>query len=492
MGCRALFRASVVGLSYSATGHRTGEIRFVAGLKGVHEQMSSLWIRGGIPLRGDVRISGAKNSALPVMVAACLAEEESVLGRVPMNRDVLNMCHVLNELGASAWFDEQNDLHVDGSGLSSCRAPYKLVRKMRASFYVSGLLLARLARAEVPLPGGCALGSRPVDFHIAGFRKLGCCVRVEHGYMIAERVRLSGERFCVNRASVGTTVNMMLAASLAEGTTILENAAREPEVVDLAVCMNAMGARIRGAGTDVIRIDGVKRLRGVEYRIIPDRIEAGTYILAAGITGGEVTLHQVEPKHLQTVILKMEEAGLEIRKGVSEIHVTSYGRPEAGDIETAPYPGFPTDLQQPFVAFMTIASGTSIVRETIFDRLRYVDELRRMGADIKVRSDTAIVTGVERLTGAPVEAVDLRAGAALVLAGLRADGVTEVNGLEIIERGYEGLETKLANLGADIHRIPGCDEEEGKDLEQVLLTRSRRSHKPGISPGKEDIQKHEQ
>ena len=313
---------------------------------------------------------------------------------------------------------------------------------MRASFYVAGLLLARLGVAEVPLPGGCALGSRPVDYHIKGFQNLGAQISIEHGYMKAQAASLSGCKNYINRSSVGTTVNLMLAASTAEGTTILENPAKEPEVVDLAICLNSMGARIRGAGTDVIRIDGVKRLRGTEHTIIPDRIEAGTYALAAAITQGRV-LRNVVTDHLRSPLLKLEEAGAIISEGPNELEIAVPQRMQAVDLETAAYPGFPTDLQQPFMAMLTLAEGTSVIRETIFDRFRFVDELRRMGADLKVERDTAIVRGVSGLTGAPVEATDLRAGAALVLAGMAAEGTTEVGGVEMIDRGYERLEEKL-------------------------------------------------
>lgn len=414
--------------------------------------MGKFLIDGGRPLRGTVQVSGAKNSALPIIVAAALADGESVLENVPKGTDVLTICSILQALGASVWIDESSRLHVDGSGVSSHEAPYDLVRKMRASFYVAGLLLSKLRRANVPLPGGCALGSRPVDFHVKGFQQLGAEISTEHGFMKAVAAKLVGTKLYINRSSVGTTINMMLASCMAEGITLLENAAKEPEVVDVAIFLNAMGAKIRGAGTDVIRIEGVPKLSPTEYMIIADRIEAGTFMIAAALTGGDVTLEGVVGEHLRSPIYKLEEAGLQVEEAPGFVRVVATEKPRAVDIQTAVYPGFPTDLQQPFVALMTISEGTSVVRETIFDRFRYVDELRRMGADIKVERDTAIIRGVERLTGAPVEAMDLRAGAALVLAGLAAGDRTEVSGIEHIDRGYEAFAQKLRALGARIQR----------------------------------------
>ncbi|HAN95004.1 MAG: UDP-N-acetylglucosamine 1-carboxyvinyltransferase [Limnochordia bacterium] len=415
--------------------------------------MSVLIIEGGRPLRGSVDISGAKNSALAIVVAAALATEgECVLDNIPQGSDVNTICQILQDLGVEVWYDDQRRLHVRGETLSKHKASYELVRRMRASFYSAGLLLARLGKAEVPLPGGCAIGSRPVDFHIKGFAQLGAEVVIEHGYMKAEATRLKGAHIYINRSSVGTTINLMIAASLAEGTTVLENAAKEPEVVDLAIFLNGMGAKIRGAGTESIRIEGVEKLRGIEYSIIPDRIEAGTFMLATAITGGDVVLRNVVAEHLRVPIVKMEEAGVRVTRSGTELRVVAPRRLKAVDVETLPYPGFPTDLQQPFVAAMCLADGTSVVRETIFDRFRYVDELRRMGADIKTEQNTAIVRGVPQLTGAPVEVTDLRAGAALAIAALAAQGRTELYGAEIIDRGYEFFEEKLRSLGANIYR----------------------------------------
>ena len=374
------------------------------------------------------------------------------MDNIPQGSDVNTICQILQDLGVEVWYDDQRRLHVRGETLSKHKASYELVRRMRASFYSAGLLLARLGKAEVPLPGGCAIGSRPVDFHIKGFAQLGAEVVIEHGYMKAEATRLKGAHIYINRSSVGTTINLMIAASLAEGTTVLENAAKEPEVVDLAIFLNGMGAKIRGAGTESIRIEGVEKLRGIEYSIIPDRIEAGTFMLATAITGGDVVLRNVVAEHLRVPIVKMEEAGVRVTRSGTELRVVAPRRLKAVDVETLPYPGFPTDLQQPFVAAMCLADGTSVVRETIFDRFRYVDELRRMGADIKTEQNTAIVRGVPQLTGAPVEVTDLRAGAALAIAALAAQGRTELYGAEIIDRGYEFFEEKLRSLGANIYR----------------------------------------
>jgi len=415
--------------------------------------MSRLIIEGGKPLKGSVEISGAKNSALAIIVAAALATEgESVLENIPHGSDVGTVCEILRDLGAEVWFDDDNKLHIRGQNLYKHQASYDLVRKMRASFYSAGLLLARLGKAEVPLPGGCAIGSRPVDFHIKGFTQMGAEVAIEHGYMKAKAKNLKGAQIYVNRASVGTTINLMIAASLAEGTTILENAAKEPEVVDVAIFLNGMGARVRGAGTEVIRIEGVDKLRGIEYSIIPDRIEAGTFLFAAAITGGDVLLESVVAEHLRVPIVKLEEAGVIITRGDNNLRVQAPNRLKPVDVETMPYPGFPTDLQQPLVAAMCLADGTSVVRETIFDRFRYVDELRRMGADIKTDQGTAIIRGVPSLTSAPVEITDLRAGAALAIAGLAAEGRTELNGVEILERGYEFFADKLRQLGAKVYK----------------------------------------
>ncbi len=415
--------------------------------------MATLFVQGGQPLRGDVTISGSKNSALGILAAAALARGECVLENIPKHTDIFNMCRILRELGVDVHVDAQGRFHINGANLAHTKPPYELARKIRGSFYVAGLLLARLGEAEVPLPGGCAIGSRPVDYHLRGFEALGAEVKVEHGFMKARATRMVGTKIYINRASVGATVNAILAATFARGTTVLENAAKEPEIVDLCIFLNAMGAQIRGAGTESIRIHGVDSLSPVEYGIIADRVEAATYMIAVGASGGNVTLHNIVPEHLRTPIAKLEEAGIQIEQGDTELVVRALRRPRHVDVETAVYPGFPTDLQQPFVALMSAAEGTSIVRETVFsDRFRYVDELRRMGADVKVEQDAAIIRGVERLTGAPVEAFDLRAGAAMVVAALGADGETAIHGAEILDRGYEDLDEKLQALGADVYR----------------------------------------
>lgn len=418
--------------------------------------MERLMIRGGRPLRGTVRVSGAKNSALALLPAAALADGESVLHNIPDEIDIDNIIAILRSMGVECTKLAPGTWRIKASDLKN-GVPYDLVRRMRASFYVAGVLLARTGRAEVPLPGGCALGSRPVDFHLRGFQTLGATTTIERGMMIAEAAPggLVGATYFINRSSMGTTANLMLAASLAKGTTVLENAAKEPEIVDLAVFLNSMGANIRGAGTNVIRIDGVNRLGGSEHSIIPDRIEAGTFLLGGAITKGEIIVEDVVPEHLHALLLKLAEAGVTVDESGTSIALRCTSGLRAVDVETAPYPGFPTDLQQPFVSVVSIARGTSIVRETIFDRFRYVDELRRLGADVKVERDTAIVRGVEKLTAAPVEATDLRAGAALVIAGTAAEGVTEVTGVEHLRRGYENLEAKWQSLGADLWLASG-------------------------------------
>lgn len=423
--------------------------------------MARILIRGGQPLQGSVAVSGSKNSALAIMAAAAMAEEECILENIPRQHDVWTMAMILRSLGADVWFDADDRLHIDGAGIHHSSPPYELVRRIRASFYVAGLLLSLRGYAEVPLPGGCSIGSRPVNFHIKGFERLGAKVVIEHGHMKAEAPKLTGTRLFINRASVGTTINMLLAACKAEGTTFLENAAKEPEVVDVAIFLNSMGARIRGAGTDIIRIDGADRLRGVTHTIIPDRLEAATFAMAVGAVGGHVTLTNVMPEHLRSPLLKLMESGVAVTENDAQLTVACDGPLQAVDIETAVYPGFPTDLQQPFVSMLSIAEGTSLIRETVFDgRFRYVDELRRLGADIKVERDTAIIRGVDRLTGAPVEITDLRAGAALVVAGLAAEGETELNEVGILDRGYELLDAKLCSLGADVVRL----DDDGPDM----------------------------
>ncbi|MDI3538631.1 MAG: UDP-N-acetylglucosamine 1-carboxyvinyltransferase [Bacillota bacterium] len=416
--------------------------------------MEKLVIEGGRALNGSIVASGAKNSALPLLVAAALSEEESILENVPHDTDVEVMCSILRALGARVISDAPGRVRVSGAGLQEPQAPYELVRRMRASFYVAGLLLGRLGQAVVALPGGCSIGSRPVDYHIKGFEALGAKVSLEHGFMKAEAPRLTGAKYYVGRASVGATINTMLAAVLAEGTTILENAAREPEVVDVANFLNSMGARIKGAGMDVIRIEGVKKLHGAEHEIIPDRIEAGSYLILGAVAGGEVTVENAIAEHLKALLSSLEAIGVEVKESTTAITVKKKEPLAPLNVVTQPYPGFPTDLQAPLAVLLTQADGVSTLRETIFDgRFKYVDELRRMGADIKVERDTAIITGPVKLTGAPVEATDLRGGMALVIAALAAEGKSEVSGLEHIDRGYEHLTAKLKALGAKVERI---------------------------------------
>lgn len=417
--------------------------------------MSRLIIKGGRKLEGSIAVDGAKNSALPIVAAAALAAEgESVIDNVPHSRDILDLCQIMRELGVQLDFADNTTVRVKAQGFSEHVAPYRMARKLRGSIYVVGLLLARLGRAEVAFPGGCAIGSRPVDFHLKGFEALGARMAVEHGCIVGEAGRLKGARIYIERASFGTTLNMMISACLAEGTTVLENAALEPEVVDLANFLNRMGARVRGAGTNLIRVDGVERLTGTRHEVIPDRLQAGTYLLAGAITGGAVRVESVIPEHLHAVMAKLAQAGCVVEEEADHVTIFAPRRPRPTDVETQPHPGFPTDLQSPFTALLCLAEGVSVVHETIFEnRFGYANELTRMGANVKVDRDTAIIRGVPLLTGAPVEATDIRGGIALVLAGLRAEGETEVNGLEIIDRGYHLIEEKLGFLGANIKRI---------------------------------------
>lgn len=411
-------------------------------------------IRGGRPLGGSVTIGGAKNSALPIVTAAALAADgESILDNVPNNSDIHHLCQIMRDLGCEMeWLDETT-LRVRASALANHVAPYNLARKLRGSTYVMGLLLARLGRGEVACPGGCEIGARPVDFHLKGFKALGADVVVERGAMVAQDVKLQGNRFYVDRASVGTTVNMMITASLTPGVTVLENAACEPEIVDLANYINGMGGKVRGAGTNTVRIEGVERMHGCRHEVIPDRIEAGTYMLMAAAAGGDVVIDNCIPEHLSTLIAKLREAGQEVEERMDSLRVIARRPILATDVETQVHPGFPTDLQSPWVAFAGLSEGISVIQETIFEnRFGFVNELIRLGANIKVDRNTAIVRGVERYTGAPVEAKDIRGGAALVVAALAAEGVTEIGGLQYIDRGYNRMEERLRNLGADIQR----------------------------------------
>ena len=420
--------------------------------------MGQLIIEGGRPLRGSVRISGGKNSSLAVITAACLAADVSTLENIPQCKDVWTLKAILEALGARITLEEAR-ITIDARELSAHVAPYDLCRQMRASFYAAGLLLGRRGRAEVPLPGGCVIGSRPVDFHLRGFAALGATVLTEHGYVKAEAPRLTGTSFFVPRSSVGTTINLMLVSSLAAGTTILENAAREPEVVDTAVFLSLMGARIKGAGTNVITVDGVDTLHGASYTVIPDRLEAGTYLIAAAATGGDVLVEEMIPEHIGALLTKLEESGAFVERRTDGVRVAAGGRHRGVDVDTAPFPGFATDLHPPFVSLLTMADGRSIIRETVFEsRFGYVDELRRLGADIRVEGDTAVISGVPYLTGAPVEALDLRAGAAVVIGALAAQGTSAISVVENIDRGYERIEEKLTALGGRVQRVEAGEE----------------------------------
>ena len=416
--------------------------------------MERLLIEGGARLEGRLRVAGAKNSSLAIIVAAALAEDRSVIENVPHCRDILTLVEILGALGVVAEWTGPGRLELDARHITSHVAPYELCRQMRASVYTAGMLLARVGRAEVPLPGGCVIGSRPVDFHIRGFEAFGARVVTEHGYLKAETPGLVPATYYVPRTSMGTTINLMLAASRTPGVTTLQNAAREPEVVDTAVFLSLMGARVRGAGTSTVTIEGTTKLRGASYTVIPDRIEAGTYLIAAAATHGDVLVEDLISEHVTALLTKLADAGVTVELDPAGVHVRADGVLRPVDLDTAPYPGFATDLHPQFAAMLTIASGRSAVRETIFEnRFGYVDELRRMGADIRVDGDTTIITGVPHLSGAPVEAVDIRAGAAMVIAGLVAQGETAITNLENLDRGYDGLEEKLRGLGANVRRV---------------------------------------
>ena len=419
--------------------------------------MEKLIIHGGHELHGRVKISGAKNAVLPIIAATLLAQDKPcVLDEVPYLNDVCTIAEVLRQLGAKVDFNrQQHTLFVDSTVLKTVDAPYDLVRKMRASFVIMGPLLARYGKAKISMPGGCAIGTRPIDLHLKGFEALGAEIEIGHGFISATAPNgLKGTSIYLDSPSVGATENIIMAACMAEGQTILENAAQEPEIIDLANFLNIMGAKIRGAGTNVIKITGVPKLIGHNYTIIPDRIEAGTYMVAVAMTGGDIYIENAISEHLKPVIAKLNEAGVKIEEDIDGIRVSCNKRPKAIDIKTLPYPGFPTDMQAQFMAMLTIADGTGLVTETVFEnRFMHVDELKRMGACIKVDGRTSIVEGVPSLNGCQVKATDLRAGAAMVLAGLVANGETEVSYIHHIDRGYDNLVEKLCGLGADICRV---------------------------------------
>jgi UDP-N-acetylglucosamine 1-carboxyvinyltransferase len=419
--------------------------------------MDKLNIIGNGPLCGETTVSGAKNAALPVLASTLLSPEPVTIRNVPHLRDITTTLELLGRFGTRIELSEHMDLVADNSSISELRAPYELVKTMRASILVLGPLLARFGEAEVSLPGGCAIGSRPVNLHIQGLKAMGAEIDIRDGYIQARASRLKGARFLFDLVSVTGTENLMMAATLARGTTVLENAAREPEVTDLASCLNAMGAKIKGAGTDTITIEGVEQLHGGSHTIVSDRIETGTFLVAAAATGGKVRLRNTHPAYLDAVIEKLRESGADIRAGENWVELDMHGkRPNAVNLTTAPYPAFPTDMQAQFVALNAIAKGTATVKETIFEnRFMHVQELQRMGADIELQGNTAIVRGVRKLRGAPVMATDLRASACLVIAGLAAEGETLIDRIYHLDRGYECIEEKLAQLGARIRRVPG-------------------------------------
>ena len=419
--------------------------------------MGNLLIRGGRRLEGTLKVSGAKNAALPILAATLLTSDKVTVRNLPHLHDITTMIELMGCLGVGLTVDEKLSIEVDGASVTSCRAPYELVKTMRASILVLGPLLARFGSAEVSFPGGCAIGSRPVDLHLKGLEAMGAHITIEDGYIKARSDgRLKGADITLETVTVGGTENLLMAAALADGTTVLRNAAREPEVVDLAHCLISMGANIQGVGTSELEIVGVEALHGADYTVMPDRIEAGTYLVAAAATGGKVRLEGAMPHHLDIVLDKLRQAGAEVSHGETWIALDMHNkRPKAVSITTAPYPGFPTDMQAQFTALNTIAEGVGRVTETVFEnRLIQTHEMNRMGADIQIEGNTAIILGRERLKGAPVMASDLRASASLVIAGLVAEGETVVDRIYHIDRGYECIEEKLQSLGADIRRQP--------------------------------------
>lgn len=416
--------------------------------------MAKLIITGGKCLRGKVRVSGAKNAALTAVSAALLASGPVYLENVPQISDVFIMLEIIQTLGAKWEWEDESTLVIYPHDQMSFVTPYRLVKQLRASNLLLGSLLPRVGEAHIALPGGCNIGSRPMDLHLKGLGLMGAAIELEHGYIKAKADRLYGTRVYLDFPSVGATENIMMAACLAEGQTIIENVAKEPEIVDLANLLNAMGAKVRGAGTDIIKIEGVPKMHGTRYAIIPDRIEAGTFMVAAAATGGHVKIENIIPTHLEPLMAKLEEAGVTVIEQDDTLTIISDGKWRPIDIKTLPYPGFPTDMQSQVLAFLCKVPGTSIVTENIFEnRLQVADELKRMGARIKVEGRAAVVEGVEKLQGAQVKATDLRAGAALIVAGLIAEGETEIMNIHYIDRGYEAIENKFRSLGAEIRRV---------------------------------------
>ncbi|SJZ35610.1 UDP-N-acetylglucosamine 1-carboxyvinyltransferase [Selenihalanaerobacter shriftii] len=415
--------------------------------------MDSFIVQGGNRLIGEVEISGAKNAVLPILAGTVLSSGKNVIREIPLLRDVKVMKEVLGTLGADV--SQENDvISVDSSLIDSCEIPEYLMRKMRATIFLMGPLLARFNEVRISQPGGCSIGPRPIDLHIKGLKALGVEFTEGHGYLEGKADELVGADIHLDFPSVGATENIMMAATKAKGTTIIRNAAKEPEIIDLQNFLNGMGAQIRGAGTDLIKIKGVQKLESIDYTVIPDRIETGTFMVAAAITNGDILLNNVIPEHVEPIIAKLIEAGVEVKHNQDQIKVTGVPKVKAVDVKTLPYPGFATDMQPQFMTMLSVAEGTSVVTETIFEnRLKHADELRRMGADIRIESRSAIINGIERLSGSVVEASDLRAGAALVLAGLLAKGETRIDSIYHIDRGYENLESKINNLGGQITRL---------------------------------------
>ena len=427
--------------------------------------MEQYVIKGGNPLYGEVEIGGAKNAALAILAAAIMTDETVTIDNLPNVRDINVLLQAIEEIGAHV---ERVDIHkvkINGSFIRGVNVDNEFIRRIRASYYLIGALLGKYKHAEVALPGGCDIGSRPIDLHMKGFRSMGADIDIAHGLVIARAKELKGTHIYMDKVSVGATINIMMAAAMADGKTVIENAAKEPHVVDVANFLNSMGANIRGAGTDVIRIVGVEKLHATEYSVIPDQIEAGTFMFAVAATGGNVLVKDVIPKHLEATTAKLLEVGCQVEEFDDSVRVISDGHLKHTQVTTLPYPGFPTDMEPQMAVLLGIAEGTSTVTESIFEnRFKYVDELTRMGADIKVESNIAIISGVKRYTGARVNAPDLRAGAALVIAGLAADGITVVDDIYYIQRGYEALEEKLTKIGAKIARV-----EDEKELQKFIL-----------------------
>lgn len=427
--------------------------------------MEQYVIKGGNPLYGEVEIGGAKNAALAILAAAIMTDETVTIDNLPNVRDINVLLQAIEEIGAHV---ERVDIHkvkINGSFIRGVNVDNEFIRRIRASYYLIGSLLGKYKHAEVALPGGCDIGSRPIDLHMKGFRSMGADIDIAHGLVIARAKELKGTHIYMDKVSVGATINIMMAAAMADGKTVIENAAKEPHVVDVANFLNSMGANIRGAGTDVIRIVGVEKLHATEYSVIPDQIEAGTFMFAVAAAGGNVLVKNVIPKHLEATTAKLLEVGCQVEEFDDSVRVISDGHLKHTQVTTLPYPGFPTDMQPQMAVLLGIAEGTSTVTESIFEnRFKYVDELTRMGADIKVESNIAIISGVKRYTGARVNAPDLRAGAALVIAGLAAEGITVVDDIYYIQRGYEALEEKLTKIGAKIARV-----EDEKELQKFIL-----------------------